>query len=398
MISGFLFCQAPTTTQGESEEAAGKVSATGNNEFAFKLYDLLKHKDGNIFFSPCSIRTALAMTLSGARKRTASQMEKALCLTGKEEVPHRAIAALASGLDTRAGQYGHELKIANSLWGLKGYRFLPEFLGSLKKIYGAGFNELDFRADPENAYKTINRWVEGKTDSRIRELLKAGDLDPATVLVLINAIWFKAHWACRFDESNTRERPFFLPGTGKKNDGPRKISVPFMYQMSDFGCLHDKDMTILELPYEGNELTMVIILPREREGLAGLEASLTSEALLKKLQKLEPQEIGVFLPKFKANSRFYMRETLSALGMADAFDSTAADFSGMTGSGGLWIDNVIHEAVVEVDEQGTRAAGATAVMMKKGGMSFHADHPFMFLIRDKNSGAILFLGRVADPS
>lgn len=371
-----------------------QAEMTGNNEFALELYHQLKHGEDNLFFSPFSVRAALAMTYAGARARTAGQMESALHFSNKGERLHRALRALTRDVEARTIDTACELRIANSLWGQESCHFRDEFLTSVRENYGGTVSQLDFRA-PGSACKTINDWVARRTKERIEDLVQPADLAPGTQLVLANAIYFQGTWPVKFETKNTRNRPFHLPATG--NTEGQRVAVPTMYQKSLFHHASDSRLAILELPYHGGAVAMVILLPRKRDGLADLEQSLTARFLAERLEKLRPRRVGVFLPKLALSSRFRLDEALARLGMPDAFAPAKADFSAMTGARELWIDRVIHQARVQVNEDGTEAAGATAVMMQKSGRVFRADHPFVFLIRDRRSGAILFLGRVLDP-
>jgi len=373
------------------------TAVEGNGAFALKLYAELRGREGNLFLSPYSLRTALAMTFAGARGRTAEQMRGVLGLHGEGVAPHVALEALAAELAKRDGRSGNELHDARSLWGRRGATFVPEFLELLETRYGAALRRLDFAGATEEARAEINRWIAEETSGRIEELIEQGDLSPLTELVLADAIFFKASWPERFDPANTRELPFFTQVREGEELATKEVSVPTMYKLSEFGYRRAEGVQVLELPYCGDELSMVVLLPDARDGLPELEARLTPELLTKLLKDLPEQELGVHLPKFEARTHLRLEETLAALGMPDAFDPGLADFSGMNGAKSLWIDAVVHESVVTVDEEGTEAAGATAVMMKKRGLAFHANHPFVFLVRDRKTGAILFIGRLVDP-
>jgi len=375
---------------------------SGNNAFALDLYGKLSEQEGNLFFSPYSISTALAMTYAGARGNTAAQMAEVMHFNLPQEWLHPAFGTLILYLQVRQQQEGgYELAVANALWGQKGYPWLNEFLELTRENYGAGLRlqEVDFAGDTEGARQTINDWVEEETREKILELLQEGDINVETALVLTNAIYFKGDWASRFKENRTRPGPFTL------SDGS-KVEVPMMHQTEEFGYMETDGLQALELPYAGEELSMLVLLPREIEGLAELEESLTVVKLDEWLGALREREVDVYLPRFKMVSRFELSEVLKALGMTDAFDPQNADFTGMMAprdiEGPLWISMVIHKAFVDVNEEGTEAAAATAVIMQgldgpEEPAIFRADHPFLFLIRDNASGSILFMGRVIDP-
>jgi serpin B len=388
---------ADTSIQPGDEPGAGGVGrlVDGNTAFALDLYAALRAEEGNLFVSPHSISAALAMVSAGARAETAAQMSATLHFDPVGEALHPAFAKLDGALRT-AGEDGPdaiEVAIANRLWGRPGATFREAFLDVMRAHYGAGLQTVDFGGDLEGARRTINGWVEERTRSRIRELLRPSDLSPSTELVLTNAIYFKGAWAVRFDEQDTRDAPFFT--------GPdRSISVPMMSLTTDVPYLESDVLKAVELPYEGDRLSMVVLLPRRRDGLRDLEETLTADHLRRWLDDLQPQQVHVRLPRFRLEDRHALERTLPAMGMPLAFAPGRADFSGICGApGAIWIDAVIHQALVEVNEQGTVAAGATAVVLKRGGRPpiFEADHPFVFLVRDRHTGAILFIGRCVDP-
>ncbi|HUX17151.1 MAG TPA: serpin family protein [Phycisphaerae bacterium] len=369
--------------------------AGGCNRFAFDLYAQLRGAEGNLFLSPYSISTALAMTYGGARGQTADQMAKVLCLPAGVEAVHAAYGALQNDFNV-AGEGGEfDLFVANRLWGQKGYAFLKEFLTLVEKNYGAGIKQVDFAGATEEARKTINAWVEKQTQDKIQELLPPGVLDAQVRLVLTNAIYFKGRWAEEFHKRLTRDEDFFL--TPEK-----KAAVPMMHQTADFGYFEGDGLQALELPYRGDRLAMVVLLPKAKDGLAALEASLSADKVAEWVGKLHRREVQVALPRFKTTAEFSLKDTLVAMGMAAAFGGDA-DFSGMTGAKDLFISAVVHKAFVDVNEEGTEAAAATAVVMGRAAMPepapvFCADHPFLFLIRDTKTGAILFFGRILDPT
>ncbi|HUS45663.1 MAG TPA: serpin family protein [Phycisphaerae bacterium] len=387
--------KVPATDQAKVAEAV--------NRFAFDLYAKLKDQEGNLFLSPYSISTALTMTYAGARGTTAEQMDDVLCLPGApEEAPggppylHAAFAALQNDLNA-GGRNGHyELAVANLLWGQKDYAFLPEFLNLLEANYGARLETVDFAGATEAARQSINAWVERRTRDKIKELLKPGILDRLTRLVLTNAIYFKGQWLREFPKDATRDEDFFVTPD-------KKVTAPMMHQTEEFGYFEGPDFQALELSYKGEDLAMLVLLPKERDGLVGLEKALSAEKVADTVAKLRKQKVIVALPKFKTTAEFTLNEPLIALGMGDAFNPGKADFSGMNGRKDLFISAVVHKAFVDVSEEGTEAAAATGVVMALTALPepppvFRADHPFLHLIRDRQSGAILFLGRLTDPT
>lgn len=383
---------------GAAEPDLGPL-VQGNTAFALDLYAQLRTQGGNLFLSPHSISSALAMTYAGARENTAAEMEKALHFTGGQAGTPPAFAALQERL-AEIEKKGHiQLAVANSLWPQQDYPFLPEYLDGVKAAYGSVIAPQDFKSDTEGARRTINRWVEEKTRDKIKDLIQPGNLDPLTRLVLVNAIYFKGSWAGPFDPAQTEEGAFFVSPAAE-------VRVPLMAKTQRFPYAEFEDVQVAKLPYAGGELSMLVVLPREKDGLAALEARLAPERLAEWRAGLAEREVRIFLPKFKLTwGAVKLNGALKALGMADAFSDTQADFSGMDGQlHWLYIGAVLHKAFVEVNEEGTEAAAATAVVMRMKAMrpatppEFRADHPFLFLIQEEETGAILFMGRVADPT
>jgi serpin B len=379
-------------------DEVGSDLVKGNTAFALDLYRQISEVKGNIFFSPYSISTALAMTYAGARENTAKQMEDVLHFTLPRNRLHREFGKLQGLLNEMRENADVQLNIANSIWPQKDYPFIEEFKLLLRDHYGVNVTPLDFRKAVEDSRKTINRWVEGKTENKIKELLKPGILNYLTRLVLVNAIYFKGDWASQFDENRT-ENASFYPLGGKL------ITVPMMHQKQKFKYAEYDGHQVLEMPYKDNVLSMVILLPTKKDGLKGLEKRLTVENLEQWTKRLRKRDVLVYIPKFKMTSGFRMDDTLQKMGMVDAFHQDRADFSGMDGQRhSLFIGAVIHKATIDVNEEGTEAAAATAVVMRiKGGPLspppvFKADHPFILIIRDNITHSILFMGRVMNPS
>lgn len=391
-VCGGLPCAGPKVALAGPTAGDQEIVVGGNTSFALDLYARLRTQDGNLFLSPYSISTALAMTYAGALGETERQMADVLHFSLEQTRLHPALAALESSLKAAGDGTGCTLHVANALWGQQGYGLLDEFLALNKEHYGAGFRAVDFANATEQARQTINAWVADQTQRMIRELLREGDLNPADVLVLTDAIYFKGNWASRFDRQHTQDAPFRI-------DGSQSVVVPMMQQLAPFAFATTDELDLLELPYAGERLSMVLLLPKQVDGLAAVEQSLSTENLHKWLGRLRRAPVRVSLPRFKLDFRTDLAKTLEAMGMRDAFSAGKADFSGMTGRRELFIAMVIHQARVDVNEEGTEAAAATAVKMKKGGpiSAFVADHPFLFLIRDRQTGSILFVGRVVNP-
>jgi serpin B len=367
----------------------------GNNAFACDLYRQLSQEDGNLFFSPYSISDALAMTHVGARGKTAADMAATLHLPLEGQRLNAAFANLIQEVSKPGQQRKFQLTIANRLWGQKGYGFDPQFTKTTREFYGAGLEELDFAKATDAARQTINAWVEKQTNNRIKDLLPAGSLEADTRLVLTNAIYFKAQWKEVFSPAATKREDFKL-ANGKT------APADLMHTVDIMPLFDGANFQVLSLPYQDNELSMVIVLPRKADGLPAVEKELTADNVAKWLAAMKEHNVTLSLPKFTFTSQFQLKKTLSAMGMGIAFGKNA-DFSGMTTQEKLFIDAVVHKAFVAVDEKGTEAAAATAVTMRPLSApvappaTFRADHPFLFLIRDNATGSVLFMGRVAQP-
>ena len=371
----------------------------GNSAFAFELYQALREQEGNLFYSPHSISVALAMTYAGARGETAEQMATTLQFLLEQDRLHPAFNWLDIELASRGegaqgkDDKGFRLNIVNAIWGQKDYEFLSDFLDVLAENYGAGLRILDFINETEKSRLTINEWVSDQTEGRIKDLIPQGAIDALTRLVLTNAIYFNAAWEYPFDEDVTADGPFYLFEGGQ-------VSVPMMKQTEVFGYTEGDGYQAVELQYDGGELSMVILLP-EAGNFQAFEEGLQAQQVCDIISDLQPTGIALTMPKFEFDSEFSMKDTLAGMGMPIAF-SGGADFSGMTGTLDLHISEVIHKAFVSVDEAGTEAAAATAVIMRESAppelpVEMTIDHPFIFLIRDIETGAILFVGRVMNP-
>jgi serpin B len=371
----------------------------GNSAFAFDLYQALKGEEGNLFYSPYSISLALAMTYAGARGETAEQMAATLQFMLEQDRLHPAfnwldaeLAKRGEGAEGKDGE-GFRLNIVNAIWGQKDYEFLSDFLDVLAENYGAGLRILDFITETEKSRLIINDWVSDQTEGRIEDLIPQGAIDALTRLVLTNAIYFNAAWEYPFDEDMTADGPFYLLDGGQ-------VTVPMMKQTESFGYTEGEGYQAVELQYDGSELSMVILLPVSGN-FEAFEEGLQAQQVCDIISSLQPTEVALTMPKFEFDSEFSLKDTLAEMGMPIAF-SGEADFSGMTGNRELSISDVIHKAFVSVDEAGTEAAAATAVIMKLTGVpeplvEVTIDHPFIFLIRDIETGAILFVGRVMNP-
>jgi serpin B len=387
----------PPTTQELS------ALASANNAFAVDVYAKIRAEKGNLAFSPFSLSTALAMTWAGARGETAAQMKKVLHLDAASD---RALDAAGHLVASYGGpDQKVTVRVANRLFGEKSYSFEQPYLSRIKGAFGAPLEPLDFKTANEPARQHINGWVAGQTENRIQNLIPLGGIDDQTRLVLTNAIYFLGDWATPFEKERTSPAPFFS-AKGEQHE------VPTMHAAEPFGYAAAGGAKILQLPYENGALAMTFVLPDAVDGLEGLEAKLTPDVLAGMLKGIATTRVIVSLPKFEINpaTSLSLAETLKALGMSLAFDRSKADFTGIANppnpADRLWISRVFHKAFVRVDEKGTEAAAATAVVMAPAGAAppttqppeFKADHPFLFLLRDTRTGLILFMGRVSDPA
>jgi serpin B len=390
----------PRETAPDVSEADLALLIEGNSAFAFQLYQALREEEGNLFYSPHSISVALAMTYAGARSQTAEQMAATLQFLLEQERLHPAfnwldveLARRGEGAEGKDGE-GFRLNIVNAIWGQKDYSFLPVFLDVLAENYGAGLRILDFTNETEKSRLAINQWVSDQTEGRIEDLIPQGVIDALTRLVLTNAIYFNAAWEYPFDEDVTADGPFYLLDGGQ-------VTVPMMRQTESFGYTDGEGFQAVELPYDGGELSMVILIP-EAGRFQAFEEALDAERVDDIIDGLQVAHVTLAMPRFEFDSEFSLKDTLAEMGMPIAF-SGAADFSGMTGTPDLYISEVIHKAFVSLDEAGTEAAAATAVIMRLTAMpdqpvEVTIDRPFIFLIRDIETGAILLVGRVLNPA
>jgi serpin B len=350
---------------------------------------------------------ALAMAYAGARGNTEAQMAKAMHLSFPQPKVNETFSAINAQVLAAGKDKTVEINVANALWAEKSYPFLNEYLDSVRTNYQGEVRNMDFKHEPDPARNTINKWVEEQTKDKIKDLLGQGAITPDTRLVLTNAIYFKGKWQSPFQKEVTKEDDFYLL------DGA-KIILPMMRQRSTFGYSEEDGLQILEMSYKGpsaapldDDLSMVVLLSSRDKHFADFERSITVAKLNQWTRNLKAQKVLVFLPRFKMTSAFELRPVLTRLGMTDAFSPADADFSGMTGNSDLFISEGIHKAFVETNEEGTAAAAATALEVRTGDRIrtrqpqipvFRADHPFVFLIRHKPSGCILFLGRVTNPA
>jgi serpin B len=370
----------------------------GNNKFAFRLFaDLKSGNDKNLFCSPFSISTALAMVYAGARNETALQMSQVMNFQQGNQF-HAEYKSLLDRLSN--GTEGQiRLNIANGLWVQKDFRFLDTYLDIVRSDYGSELKNVDFTnvGEREKTRKEINAWVERKTNDKIKDLLGQNDLEGLTRLVLVNAIYFYSEWANPFEKALTAPQDFFLLDQGR-------VKTPFMNGHGRYRYYEDSDIKALEIPYRDDKASMVIFLPNKTGGIVEFERSFNYKYYLEIIDSLQFKNVRLSLPKFQTTYKIDLENILSQMGMPLAFSSGGADFSGMTGKRDLCISKVIHQAFINVAEKGTEAAAATAVIMKMTAIGpspdtkiFIADHPFIFIIKDNTTGSILFMGRIMKP-
>jgi serpin B len=394
LLIATLIAGAETLLAAEKpDKASVDALVKGNTAFALRMHQELCSTEGNLFFSPYSISSALGMTYAGARENTEKEMKEALHFPGGRDELCKSFGELQEGLNAVQKAGDIKLSIANAIWAEKSYTFLPGFMDLVQKEYRSKVSPADFVGNAAKEREVINAWVESKTNDKIKDLIPAGVLDALTRMVLVNAIYFKGDWASHFKEADTRELEFHV--TAEK-----RVNAKMMYQQGEFRLAEDADTQALEMPYQGDRLSMLVLLPKQKNGISTLEKALTTKKLADLVAKLKKTKVQVAFPKFKVETGYDLIPPFKSLGMKDAFGA-AADFSGMDGTRNLYISAILHKAFVEVDEKGTEAAAATAVVMAPECAhrypEFVADHPFLFLIRDDATGSILFMGRMADP-
>ncbi len=392
----------PVVTQHESSTGEDTVQslAAANSAFAFDLYNEIRSEGDNLFFSPYSVSSALAMTLAGAAGDTATQIRAVLHFDFLATPVHAAFGSLDETLNERStlpeayeGE-GFELHVVNAIWPQLGYALLDAFLETVTENYGAELRDLDYATDPDGARRTINDWVSERTEEKIEHLIPEGAIDPETRLVLTNAIYFNAPWMNPFDPDDTVVEPFTLLSGETVDAEMMHLTESLPYAAWDDGIA-------FELPYNGEELAMVVLVPNEG-AFDAFDASLSPEVFDGIVESFDRQRIALGFPRFEFEYAESLVPALRDLGMIDAFDGERADFSRITGSRDLAISDVLHKAFVSVDEAGTEAAAATAVVFRATGMPAEplpitVDRPFLFVIRDRPTGTILFVGRVLDP-
>jgi serine protease inhibitor len=380
--------QMAPVENGQAADAAISI-----NSFALDMYRELASDKGNVFFSPASISTALAMTWAGAKGTTAEETARVLHL-GPDR--NRVLADYHQLLKKlNAPDSTHTLAVANRIWGQEDFPFRPQFTANIQHFFGGGFQSVDFRNAAEKERTMINQWVADHTSGKIQDLLPQGSIDKDTRLVLTNAVYFLGNWVFPFPEDRTSEEDFHK-ATGAS------VKTPTMKLTKNLAYYSNDSLAMVALPYKGRNLDFLIILPHEKDGLPELETALTATDLDTKIKDMKSQRVDVWLPRLEFSQSFSLNQKLQQLGMKQAFENGRADFSGMTDKAGLFITSVVHKSFLKVDEHGTEAAAATGISIGVTSMpappiKFVADHPFLFLIRHKETGTILFLGRLENP-
>ncbi len=371
-----------------------------NNQFALDYYKKIRGGNSNIVFSPFSVSSALAMTYEGARGATADEMRWVMYYPADANAMRNGYSTLLGKLNTASDNY--KLSVANALWLQNDYHVQQEYKDVVQQSYKGNATNLDFKTDAESSRQTINTWVENNTSGKIKDLIAQGTITTDTRLILTNAVYFKGSWTSPFDTHGTSDQEFRTGGGGT-------VTTSMMQQTdNEFDYMENSTLQMLKMPYEGDALSMLILLPK-KDDLAKLEGALTSKNLADWMRSLQQQKVDVYVPKFKFEEEYDMSKDLVAMGMHTAFDAQAADLSGVTGTkdpmANLYISDVVHKAMIEVNEKGTEAAAATYVIEAVGAMvnmtapsEFRADHPFVFIIQDDATGTILFIGRVSDPT
>jgi serpin B len=404
MIAGSIGTPQVQADPGDHRVGSEKSQATavvqGSNQFAFDLYARMRADNGNLFFSPTSISTALAMTLAGASGDTAAQLAKTLHLEMPKAEVDTAMRDLLASWKSNDKKQGFQLSVANRLWAQAGQPFLPAYLAVTRTDYGAELARLDFAQHAEQSRQAINQWVEDQTAGKIKDLiLSAAQLSGAR-LVLTNAVYFKGDWTDPFKKNLTKDEDFHL-------FPQQTVKAPLMHTRRHFRYAAIDGLQVLELPYGDRSLSLIVLLPAKKDGLAELEGRVTFDNWQHWTQGLASQDVIVFLPRFKTSTQFELNSMLQSVGITSAFSPQMADFSGMTGGRDFYISAVLHKAFVDVNEEGTEAAAATGIIMRATAVRmprpeqppvFRADHPFVFAIRDNRNGAVLFIGRLADPT
>ena len=374
--------------QNVIDKGSADSLVNANNQFALDFYSRINDDDRNIFFSPWSISTAFGIAYEGTRGSTADEIRSVFGFPQDDLERRSSFASIQNDLNRQDADY--KLHVANALWIMKGFKLLDEYVDTARIYYDSEVANVDFATDESR--QTTNKWVKSKTNEKIKDLLPSGSTNEYTQLVITNAIYFKGDWVTQFDKEKTADEDF-------KVSPDKTVKAPMMkLEETEFNYAETEELQVLEMPYRGDKLSMLVILPKG--GLQSLEGSLTVEKLSEWKGVLSKQGVVVNMPKFKLETNYGLEDTLIQMGMPSVFQSGIADLSGINGTLGLFISDAFHKAFVDVNEEGTEAAAATAIIMNESASPvnyFNADHPFIFIIQDNETGNILFMGRVVDP-
>jgi serpin B len=394
-------CKSPKISTSQTDIQLSKYTleslAESNNLFAIDLFNQVQSKSENLIFSPYSIGTVMAMIYSGSAGNTAKEMREVLYFP-RQELLDPVEATMLKSLMTTDTMEGTDFRLANAIWAQEGFSFLPSYMQRLERHYHAPLTLMDFMnlTNREENRKKINHWVEDHTNNRIRDLIQPGILDANTRLVLTNAVYFNGGWMYPFDKNSTAASLFHV-------NKQESIKTDFMHQTGNFPYYEDEEIQAIGLPYKGDRMTLMVILPRSIEGWRMVSRIITHERLRLVISELGSREVRLALPKFRSELQVNLRQELTSMGMGTVF-SRDADLSGMTGEKNMFVDEVIHKAFIEVNEQGTEAAAATAAIiglkssLREDPVRFQADHPFVFILIDRQTGCIIFMGRLVKPS
>lgn len=379
---------------GFGNASSQEYTSAQSSKFALDIYKQFAGEfEDNIFFSPFSISIAMGMTYAGAEGETKEQIAQVFNFPLNDKNLHKELGSTQRQIVSR-GSKGVEISIANQLWADKQYKFKCSYLRGVKRAYGAPVKRMAFRSNPDESRKEINSWVEKQTRDRIKDLLPSGSISDMTALVLTNAIYFKGQWDVKFKEENTKQGTFTTLSR-------KEVTVDMMTIQEKFNLYQGDGIQLIELPYSGKEFSMLVLLPNEGVSIKDVEKKLTLENLNRHIDLMAQSDVLLSLPKFKFDSEFELKTVLTRMGMPIAF-SNRADLSRMSGNKELKIDEVYHKAFVEVSEEGTEAAAATAVVIVRKSVTipveFNANRPFIFIIRENSSGNMLFMGRVTNPN
>ena len=367
---------------------------TRNNQFALELYKIISRKPGNMFYSPFSISAALGMTYTGSKANTEKQIASVMHFATNDAAFYNNYQAYLASINNLNND-AVSIYTANSFWAQADFTFKKEFVEIIRNHFSGEIKNVNFAKEAEKCRQEINKWVESKTNNKIQNLIQPGLIDDLTRLVLVNAIYFKAPWDMPFDEKATKKMDF-------KTTATTVVSADFMTAENNYKYYTENDFSAIEIPYAKGTLSMLIILPSDDNSFTSLQKNIDHTVYQKIVSAMTVKKIRLMLPKFNTTSEFELSDVLQEMGMPEAF-SDKADFSGMTGKKDLKISKVVHKAFINVNEAGTEAAAATAVIIRVKSMpvnvvEFKADHPFMFIIKENTNGSILFAGNIFDPS